>query len=255
MPTAIHRFVWHDLNTTDVAAAEAFYGKVFGWTANAHDPHYKMWQNGEKGLGGVCVLKEEAKAMGAPPHWLAYVGVADAAATVAKAESLGARVYVPATAIPQVGRFAVIADPTGAVFAVYESARELGEQPQAGVGDFSWGELYTGDVDAAWAFYSGLFGWEKDDMDMGEMGMYRLFKNPDMGTLHMGGMCGFPPGMPPHPAWLYYASVADIHATVATVKSLGGQVLNGPMEVPGGDLIAQCLDPQGAAFALHQRPA
>ena len=92
-------------------------------------------------------------------------------------------------------------------------------------------------------------------MELGGMGTYRLFKNPDMGPKHMGGMCGFPPGMPPHPAWLHYASVADIDAAVARVKALGGRVLNGPMEVPGGDRVAQCMDPQGAAFALHQAPA
>jgi predicted enzyme related to lactoylglutathione lyase len=98
----------------------------------------------------------------------------------------------------------------------------------------------------------GLFGWETEDTDMGG-GVYRLLKNSDMDTLHLGGMCAFPPGMPPHPAWLMYVIVGDLDAALSRVREAGGQVINGPMSVGGADRVAQCMDPQGAAFALHAR--
>lgn len=250
MATAEHRFVWYDLATTEFAAAADFYGRVLGWTTRAHDDDYTLWVSGERMVGGMTLLDEAAKQMGTPPHWLQYVGVVDLDAAVAKATELGATVLVPVTAIGANGRFAVLADPTGGVFALYPSEEDLGEQPVAGVGHPSWSELYTGDLEAATEFYVGMFGWKTEDVDMGG-GIYRLFANPDMGRRHMGGMCALPPGMPPHPAWLMYVTVDDLEAALARVREGGGQVLNGPMSVGGADRVAQCVDPQGAAFALH----
>ena len=105
----------------------------------------------------------------------------------------------------------------------------------------------------AYDFYQKLFGWEKTgDFDMGPMGMYQLFGRNGQ---PVGGMWTKPKDMPMPPNWLLYVNVDDVHKTAEAVKANGGQVLNGPMEVPGGDWIAQCMDPQGAAFAVHQRPA
>ena len=253
MATMIGTFCWHDLSTEDLAGGQAFYAALFGWGLVPHNDEYQMWQNGEKVLGGSMQLPAEAKAMGAPPHWMAYTAVEDVAATVALAQELGAQVFVPPTPIPGVGEFAILMDPQGAAFAVYGNGGDAGELGEAGVGDFSWGELCTTDSAGASAFYGKLFGWQFEDTDMGGGMMYRLFKTADSGR-HLGGMFDKMPDMPAPTAWLHYVTVADIEASLAKVTELGGQVLNGPMEVPGGDRVAQCMDPQGAPFALHQSP-
>jgi predicted enzyme related to lactoylglutathione lyase len=248
------RFVWYDLMTSDPEAAQSFYTKLIGWGTQPWDGPmpYTMWTNSDTPLGGVMTLPDEAKQAGAPPHWLAYIQTPDVDAAVAKVEENQGKVLAPAQDIPEVGRFAVVADPQGAVFAPFTHAGDMPAKtgpPQ--VGEFSWHELNTSDHDNAWGFYETIFGWKKlDVMDMGEMGMYQMFTQ-DGGEIPLGGMFNKPKEMPGPPFWLYYASVDDVHKSVETVKELGGQVLNGPMEVPGGDYVAQCMDPQGAAFALH----
>lgn len=248
------RFVWYELMTTDTEAAKGFYRHVTGWGVQAYkDGGYQMWTSGGASLGGLMTLPEDAKKMGAPPHWLAYVGVDDVDASTKQATELGGQVFVPPQDIPEIGRFSIIADPQGAVIALFKSeqAMPLPEGP-AKPGRFSWHELVTSDAGAAWSFYSALFGWEKTEaMDMGGGNMYQMYGT---GGVTLGGIFTKPPEMPAPPHWLYYVHVPDINEALAAVKANGGQVLSGPMEVPGGDLVAQCMDPQGAAFALHAKP-
>ena len=250
------RLAWHELMTTDPKAAESFYAKVVGWTAQPFpgmDPPYTTWMSGEQPVGGLMELPAEAKAGGAPPNWLLYVAVADADATVAQARSLGARVEVEPREIPGVGRFAVLCDPQGAVFAILQPAdpSAYGEETVPAPLEISWRELATTDRVGATAFYAALFGWEKQNAnDMGEpVGVYQEFGRPG---LPLGGIYRKPDDMPFPPFWLLYARVPDLEASLAAVTDGGGRVLMGPMEIPGGDRIAQILDPQGAVFALHQ---
>ena len=120
-------------------------------------------------------------------------------------------------------------------------------------GSFVWHELATRDSKAAFDFYSQLFDWEKTNQhDMGAMGIYQIYGQQGE---HYGGMFTMTPDMPFPPNWLCYIRIADMRGAVDTITRLGGKVMNGPMEVPGGDLIAQCTDPQGAAFAVHERKA
>jgi predicted enzyme related to lactoylglutathione lyase len=245
------RFVWYDLMTTDPASAEIFYKEVVGWgTApwEGGETPYTMWMNGETPVGGIMQLPEEAA--GAPPHWLAYIATPDVDATCALAIQLGGNVIKEPMDIPEVGRFAVLADPQGAVFAAYSPASDPpGHEGPPQVGEFSWHELTTTDHEAAFEFYHALFGWDKtDSMDMGEAGIYQMYGRKGM---PLGGMFNKPAEMPGPPAWLYYARVDDVHSATEKVQQQGGRILNGPMEVPGGDTIAQCMDPQGTAFALH----
>lgn len=248
------RFVWFDLMTTDPDAAQPFYTKLMGWGTQPWDGPmpYTMWTKGEAPLGGVMTLPDEAKQAGAPPHWLGYVHTTNVDETVAKAESNQGKIVVPAQDIPTVGRFAVMADPQGAVFAAFTPENEApGHGGPAELGEFSWHELNTSDYENAWGFYETLFGWKKlDAVDMGEAGMYQMFSTAK-GEMPIGGMFNKPAEVPGPPFWLYYTRVDDCESSVETVKASGGQVLNGPMEVPGGDHIVQCMDPQGAAFALH----
>lgn len=251
------RFVWYDLMTTDPIAATAFYNQLIGWGTQPWQGGgmpYTMWTTSGGPIGGVMDLPREARDAGAPSHWLAYVGVTDIEATCRRAEALGGAVLHPRTDIPGAGCFAVLRDPQGAVFAVYSSdSLSTDEATPPGIGQISWHELATSDLEAGYAFYRDLFGWDvqQEDLDMGGGWMYRIYGQP--GGLPLGGMFTKPAEMPGPPFWLYYIAVPSVDEAVARVKEIGGRVLNGPMEVPGGDLIAQCADPQGAVFALYSK--
>lgn len=249
------KFLWYDLMTTDAGAAIDFYTKVAGWGTDDWQgtvegmPPYKMWTVDGTSLGGVMDLPEDARANGAPPHWLAYIGVSDVDATIAKAQELGGSVLVPAQDIPTVGRFSVLSDPDGGVFAAFSPENDShGEEAEPGVGKFSWHELMASDHAKAFSFYTTLFGWDKGEaMDMGEAGVYQLFER---GGVPLGGMMNKPAEMPMG-AWNYYVRVADIDAAIERVTGNGGTVIYGPLEVQDGDRVATCQDPQGAVFSLH----
>lgn len=204
-------------------------------------------------------LPEEAKRMGAPPQWMPYVAVPDAVDTVRQALNLGARVYTPVQDISW-GRFATLADPQGAPFSVFQPAPGgEGATDTPTRGGFSWHELDASDGPAAWSFYQRLFGWEEfESMDMGPQGTYLTFKRAG-GKMQIGGIYTRAPATPGKPQWLSYVFVANADAVARKVKAAGGTIVNGPMDVPGGGRIAQCVDPQGAAFAVHSpgvtRPA
>ena len=252
MPESQGRFVWYELMTTDTGAAKAFYGKVVGWGTQdmpMPDMTYTMFLAGETPMGGLMDLPEASRKMGVPPNWMGYVAVNDVDASAAQAKRLGGTVNVPPTDIPDVGRFSVISDPQGSVLALFKALTAAPDQPPAPgtPGRVGWHELLAVDRETAFAFYSELFGWQKSDaIDMGPMGTYQLFST---GGQVIGGMFNKPPAIPA-PFWLYYVNVGDIDAATDRVKAGGGQILNGPMEVPGGDWIIQGMDPQHAMFAL-----
>jgi predicted enzyme related to lactoylglutathione lyase len=247
------RFVWHELMTTDPKAAMAFYGDVVGWKtqpfAEGGGPEpYNMWVGSQGPMGGVMTLPEQAKKMGAPPHWMGHVEVADVDATVAKARSKGAAIHVPPMDIPKVGRFSVIADPQGASLSVFHSAQPMPAHHETKQGEISWNELITSDAPAALAFYSELFGWKKlDEMDMGPAGKYFLYGEDKT----YGGMMTKSADMPMPPSWIHYIQVDDLDAALARATAKGAKTIVGPVDVPGGTRIAQLFDPQGAHFALH----
>ncbi len=245
-------FVWYDLMTTDPAAAKTFYGAVVGYRTEPSpaNPAYEMLFCPRGAIGGVMQMPEEAAAMGTPTHWLAYIQVADVAAGAARVLDLGGHIMTRFS-IPTVGDVAIFRDPTGGVAALFQPAyagSTKGGRPEHG--EVSWNELATDDLEAAWTFYTGLLGWTKtDEMDMGPGGPYRMYGAPGReGSL--GGFFVRPPEMPVS-CWTYYITVDDLDAALVRVAEHGGRVLNGPMEVPGGDRVAQCMDPQGGAFALH----
>jgi predicted enzyme related to lactoylglutathione lyase len=247
------RFVWHELLTTDPKAAGAFFSKIIGWKTKAwgDDQRYTLFVSGDRERAGLMAVPEDAKAMGAQPNWMTYIGTPDVDGTARQAASLGATVLRSPEDIPGTGRYAVLRDPQGAVFGIYKSNHPAGPDAPAGVGEFSWHELATTDYKAAFAFYQRLFGWEVTNaMDMGEMGVYQMFGQSKQGRT-LGGLFNKPSQMPGPPAWLPYIRVPDARKTAEAIKKAGAQVINGPMEVPGGDWIAQGLDQQGAMFAVH----
>jgi predicted enzyme related to lactoylglutathione lyase len=242
--------------TGELDAAVAFYTKLIGWGTTEWDNDmgpYTIWMKGETPVGGAMALPEEARQAGAPPQWLAYISTPDTDATVAQVADLGGEVLMAPMSIPTVGRMAVMNDPQGASFACYtpETTPEVID-PAPDKGDFSWHELMTTDWAAAFDFYSAVFGWEKKDaLDMGEMGTYQMYGNSG-NDRPLGGMYNKPAEVPVS-NWLLYTIVGNVDEAAEQVKALGGTVLSGPMDVPGGsgDRVVQCLDDQGAAFALH----
>ena len=254
MATAnIGRFVWHEHMTTDPKAAIVFYTEVIGWKTQpfGEGSDYTMWVGSQGPLGGTMKLPKEAAKMGAPPHWMGNVLVDDVDSTVALTRKLGGKVYKEPESIPTVGRFAVIADPQGAAIAVFTPNTPMALHDDAKEGEFCWNELHTTDQGAGFRFYSELFGWKKiSEMEMGPMGTYLIF---GVGDKQMGGMMMQAKGSPP-PMWVYYTETANLDAAIARATKMGAKVLGGPMDVPGGGRVAQLMDPQGAAFALHQGP-
>ena len=247
-------FVWYELMTTDAAAACSFYTQVLGWTqapSGMPGMDYTLVSAGPHQVAGVMPLPAEAAAAGAPPAWIGYVSVDDVDAAAAAVQAAGGQICHPPTDIPTIGRFSTVADPHGAVVCLFrDSGGDAPAGPAPGTpGTVGWHELMAADLASAWDFYSRQFGWVKSDaIDMGPMGTYQLFGAAGA-TEAMGGMMTRPPEMPVA-AWAYYFNVPTIDAAVDRVKAGGGQVLNGPMQVPGGSWIVNAVDPQGAMFSL-----
>jgi uncharacterized protein len=188
-----------------------------------------------------------------PPFWAMYVGVPNIEQAAAQIQRLGGSAHTEVIAVPGVGRMQMMMDPQGAAFYIYEPARA--EQPPEGaadIGEASWLELMTTDAAAAMKFYQQVFGWQPSEaIEMGPSGTYQMFNRPH-GMI--GGIMNKPPEMaqvPPN--WQIYFRVPDVDAAAERVKANGGRILNGPMEVPGGDRVVNAADPQGAAFGLHAR--
>jgi predicted enzyme related to lactoylglutathione lyase len=248
------RFIWYELMTPDVAAAKRFYGEVVGWTAQdmpmSPDMTYTVLNANGAGVAGAMTLTAEHKAQGIPPNWTGYVFVDDCDAAAAKTKALGGSVMRAPADIPGVGRFAIIADPHGAVIAIMKPVPPPDARPKVTrgtPGHGGWHELMAGDADTDIPFYQSLFGWKETGRhEMGPMGVYHLFGNADG---QVGGMMTKPPQVP-QPCWNYYFEVLDINAAAGRVKAAGGTILMGPMEVPDGSWIVQAVDPQGANFAL-----
>jgi predicted enzyme related to lactoylglutathione lyase len=235
-------------------AAENFYRDVVGWQTKPFEgagrPYTTFNRSGDTGVAGVMTKPSEVKA---PPFWAMYVAVPNLKEAAAKITRLGGRTHTEVIEIPKVGRMQMMMDPQGAAFYIIEpSMDEQRPEGPAQVGDASWHELMTTDMNAAMKFYQDVFGWQpSDSMDMGEMGKYQMFNRPH-GMI--GGMMNKPPQManvPPN--WQIYFRVPDVDAAAERIKARGGKILNGPMDVPDGDRIVNAMDPQGAAFGLHTK--
>jgi predicted enzyme related to lactoylglutathione lyase len=242
------KFIWYELQAGDPAAARTFYEAVVGWSASeagGENAGYTILSAGERGVGGIAACAEPSQT-----GWTGYLAVADADAAAAGIAAAGGQVLFGPADIPNVGRFATVADPQGAVFRLLAPKGDGTMTPldRMAPGNVGWHELYTTDWEAALGFYSGQFGWAKDQpMDMGPMGTYQLFA-AEAGGEAIGGMMNMPDL--PKPAWGFYFVVEGVEAAAERVKQAGGQVVMGPMEVPDGSFVIQGRDPEGAMFAL-----
>lgn len=249
-------FIWYELMTSDQDAAIDFYTKVVGWTAADQQMaelefRYTILSVGDRGVAGLMALTEEMKAGGAQPGWVGVIGVADTDSEAKRVTADGGSVHMGPDDIPNVGRFAFVADPGGAVYEIMTPLpREEEPAPVARMtpGFVGWHELYAADGgEAAFAYYAAHYGWtETQSLDMGPMGQYRIFAAEGD---QAGGIMTKPAEMPVG-AWGFYFVVDGLDAAVERLGAGGGKVLMGPHEVPDGSWIVQAIDPQGAHFAL-----
>ncbi len=224
MSDAPCNFAWHELMTIDTAAAAAFYSSVVGWTTTdvgSSGMHYTTFDVGAVGVAGLLALPAEA---GPLPAWIGYVHVPDVDAHVERLVGAGGKLHRGPTDVPGMLRFAVVSDAEGAPLVLFTADPRMPSNPEkpapGTAGTVGWCELMATDGDAAFAFYSGLFGWTKGEANV------------------------------PGPFWSYYFNVDAIGAAITRIHTGGGRVVHGPQAVPGGQWVVQAVDPQGAGFAL-----
>jgi predicted enzyme related to lactoylglutathione lyase len=248
-------FVWYELMTNgDLDAAVAFYKQVVGWDirdSGMPGMQYMIFGKDGKDVGGMMSWN----AVGAPDmptEWVAHIYTADVDAEVEAVVKDGGTQVQPPRDIPGVGRFAVVTDPQGAKFLLFQPGQAYAPPrlAQNEIGTVGWHELITTDWEKAWEFYGGHYGWEKDfAMDMKEMGIYQTFRIDT--DRYIGAMMNIAPFMQDaKPGWLFYFQIPDADAGAKLITENGGSVMHGPMDVPGGSRIVQGIDPQGGRFAL-----
>jgi predicted enzyme related to lactoylglutathione lyase len=248
-------FSWPELATTDQKAGVAFYRALFGWDVNEQPigptEVYSMFQMRGKAVGAASTQQANEKQMGVPPHWNSYVTVANVDESAKKAAALGGKVLMAPFDVMDAGRMAVLQDPTGAVFEIWQANRSIGAQILGEPGALCWTELTTSDTKAAEAFYTGLFGWTPKHSTPGSPMEYTEFSVDGTPSI---GMMAKPAEMPAHiPSyWMPYFQVANCDASTAKAKELGAKVMVGPHDIPNTGRFTIINDPQGAMFAVFE---
>jgi len=243
---------WVDLQTTDQAAAKAFYGAIFGWTYDDQpmdaEAVYSIAQIGDASVAAIAPQSPELRAAGAPPMWNTYLAVDSADEAAAKVGPAGGTVAMEPFDVMDAGRMAFVLDPGGAAVALWQASQHIGATLVNEPGTVVWNELIT-DNPAAMSFYEQVLGLTTATVEMGA-DKYTMFQ---VGGKEVGGTT--PPmmeGVPNH--WHVYFAVADADATAARIQELGGSVMVAPFDTPIGKM-AVVTDPQGAVFSIFQAPA
>lgn len=243
-------FCWTDLATTDPGAAKKFYSELLGVTVKEAEGGvpYTLLQLKGKDVAGLSELMKEQKEQGIPPHWLSYVSVSNADEAAEKAKSLGGKILMKAFDVMTIGRMAVLQDPTGAVFAVWQPKEHIGARYFGEPGSLCWNELMTTNTDAAGSFYTQLFNWTAETTPMGPGMVYTVFKRSNQ---PLAGMMAITKDMGPVPPnWMVYFAVDDCDQRAKLAEKLGAKTLVPPTDIPNTGRFATFMDPQGAAFAI-----
>jgi hypothetical protein len=246
------RFVWNDLMTSDPEASLKFYTELFGWETREVEMgemgKYTFIKAGGRENGGMVTMDP---AQGIPAHWLSYLTVDDVDELVRRAEELGLEVRFPPTDIPEVGRFSVVADPAGAVFAAFKAIRPVPPTPDGTppAGAFCWNELLTHDPAAAGEFYRAVCGWGVEEVDMGDLGTYTLYQRDGR---EIAGMMQMPPDAQAPSMWLLYVAVDDVDDSAKKIGELNGTLFVPPKDIPNVGRFAVAADPTGATFAIYK---
>ena len=254
--TLLHRpgtFSWLDLAAHDLDAAERFYTRLFGWTADrmtfgpGEGDVYVMLKKDGRDAAAVYPMDPAQKAEGMPSAWLTYVTVESADDAAARARGLGATIMAEPFDVTDVGRMSLVQDPTGAMVALWEAKRHVGVGVRDEPGALAWVELATRDTGRAQQFYTGLFGWKAEAWPGAEM-PYTMFGDDEGPTAGLFEMPKEMEGAPPH--WMPYFAVEDADATAARARELGGTVVMGPQDIPEVGRFAVLRDPQGGVFSI-----
>jgi uncharacterized protein len=241
-------FCWAELTSTDQQAAKAFYAGLLGWQADdrpvGEGSYYSMQLVDGKPVAAIAAQPQQQREAGVPSMWNSYVKVSDADAVAARAKELGANVHAPPFDVMTAGRMAVIQDPQGAFFMLWQPGEHIGAALVNAPGALVWNELQSPDLDASASFYGDLFGWSTEAMDTSQ-GRYLTILNQGA---YNGGMRDLTPPSPPN--WLVYFAVEDLDAALVKLGELGGSALSGTIDVQIAKLVV-VMDPQGAVFALY----
>jgi predicted enzyme related to lactoylglutathione lyase len=248
-------FCWIELATTDQKAAKDFYNSLFGWSPQdspiGPNEFYTLFKLDGRDAAAGYTLRADQKAQGVPPHWMPYIAVESADQAADTAKQLGGTVVVPPFDVMDLGRMAVIHDPTGAHFCVWQAMKNSGIGIAGVAGSLCWADLSTPDAKRASDFYSGLFGWQIMADEKDKSG-YLHIKN---GEHFIGGVppaAHRQPGVPPH--WLAYFWVDDVDASAAKAKQMGAKFCLEPTTIENVGRMAVIADPQGAVFAIFNSP-
>jgi len=245
-------FSWVELTTTDQEAAKSFYSELFGWQAEdrpvSEGVVYSMMKLDDRFVAAISPQPAQQSEAGVPSLWNSYISVSSADETAARAAQLGGTVHAPPFDVFDAGRMAVIQDPQGAFFMVWQPKEHIGASLVNAPGALVWNELASPDIDASSAFYAALFGWRIEPFSSAQASVepYLAIKND--GASNGGIRPLSPPGTPPH--WLVYFGVSDLDAALSTATALGGRTLAGPIDIEMAKT-AVVQDPQGAVFALY----
>jgi uncharacterized protein len=244
-------FCWMELGTTDPAAAKAFYSRLFGWTSAdfpmGADQIYTIFRLADGDVAAEYQLPPDMRQHGVPPHWALYVSVKSADESAAKAASLGGKIMAGPFDIPQMGRMAVLQDPTGVTFSIWEAKGHQGIAIAGEDNAFCWADLVTPDPAGVKGFYEALFGWSIHPGQGPESTYLHIQNGPDF----IGGIQPQRnPQAPPH--WLVYYQTSDCDGCVEKAKEGGATIFVPPMSLPNVGRLAVLADPQGAVFALFE---
>jgi uncharacterized protein len=240
-----------ELATSDQQGAKGFYHELFAWTANdvpiGPNDFYTMFQLRGREVAAAYTLRTDQKERGVPPHWMLYVAVESADSIAEKAASLGGKVLAPPFDVFDVGRMAVIQDPTGAVFAIWQAKKHHGVGVTSEDGSLCWADLNTADPKKAVDFYSQLFDWKTEISKVDPSGYLHILNQGN----YIGGIPPVREGQGPS-HWLIYYQVSGIETVVERANSNGGKTYQPPFTVPDTGKVAVVADPQGAPFALFE---
>ncbi len=256
-----HKFCWHEVGTTDDAKIKPFYEGLFHWNLEPSDlvhdaeadatveggmQYWMIRQNG-KDIGGAYKMMPQMLEQGVPPHWLCYVGVDSVDETTERVTELGGNVVMPGMDVFDLGRMAMIADPTGAHFALWQPGKHTGHGLCGEAGAVCWNELMTSDVEKATSFYASLFGWTPEVQNMGTFDYTTMM----LGEEPVAGLMALPPEAGPMPpSWMVYFQVGDTDEQVARAQSLGGSLAGQVLDIPTVGRMATLADPTGAHFSV-----
>lgn len=246
-------FSWIELSTTDQKAARAFYSSLFGWGSTdspmGPDDFYTMFSLKNRVAAAVYTMRQDEQAMHIPSHWNLYITVENADDAAKRAGELGGKILAPPFDVAEHGRSAVIQDPAGAVFMLWQPKRHPGIGIKDEPGSLCWADLYTTDRQKAADFYSKLFGWEMEPSRDGSGYLHIRNDGDYIGGVPPAGQRD--PNAPPH--WMIYILVSDCDASTAKAKDLGARVYMGPMTMEKVGRITVFADPQGAVSALFEQ--